>query len=90
MRLPGRSAGFAGGFHKTAECNVCMVGDVEQEAGVDAVNSLREEFWIVGGVMEVPRGWCERKGEAHAGGTVVSVKISTEGEVEETDGEVAG
>ena len=29
--------------HKSAECNVYVVGDVEQEAGVDVVSSLREE-----------------------------------------------
>ena len=32
--------------HKSAECTVYMVGDVEQEAGVDAVNCLREEPWL--------------------------------------------
>ena len=40
----------------TAECNVCMVSDVEQEVGVDAVSTLREERCIVGGVMEITKG----------------------------------
>ena len=35
------------------------VGDVEQEAGVDAMNSLMEDPCFVGGVMEmtVAEGW---------------------------------
>ena len=32
-----------------------MVGDVEQEGAVDAVNSVKEEPWIVGSVTEVPK-----------------------------------
>ena len=64
--------------HKSVECNVCVVGDVEQEVGVDAVSSLREEPWIVGGVMEMPKGgsggglrkWCTRR-RSSCGGTVV-------------------
>ena len=40
--------------HKSAECNVHVVGDVEQQAGVDAV-TVEEERWIVGSVLEMPK-----------------------------------
>ena len=44
--------------HKSAECNVHAVGDVEQQAGVEAV-TLGEEPWIVDSVLEMPKeeGW---------------------------------
>ena len=35
-------------------CNVHVVGDMEQQAGVDAV-TMREKPWIVGGVLEMPK-----------------------------------
>jgi len=41
--------------HKSAECNVYMVGDVEQGTDVDAVNGVDEEPWIVGSVTEAPK-----------------------------------
>ena len=41
--------------HKSAECNVYMVGDVEQGTDVDAVNRVDEEPWIVGSVTEAPK-----------------------------------
>ena len=53
------SAGHAGrSVTKSAECNVYVVGDVEQQAGVDAV-TMEEEPWIVGSVLEMPQ---EEKG----------------------------
>ena len=61
-----------------------VVGDVEQEAGVDVVSSLREEPWIVGGVMEMPKeeGWQRPQKVAHEKAKFMQgfggpVKIST-------------
>ena len=43
-----------------------MVGDVEQQAGVDAA-TMEEEPWIVGSVLEMPKeeGWQRPKKVAH-------------------------
>ena len=69
--------------HKSAECNVYVVGDVEQQTGVDAV-TMGEEPWIVGSVLEMPmeEGWQRPKKMTHEKAKLMQeyggpVKIST-------------